>query len=167
MLPGVVEEIFFRGLLFGCLRLRYPAWFAMFVSSGLFALAHLSAEMVPLQMLSLGLSMFLAGSVYALAYARTGTLYAAILAHVLFDAVPVAGLTMTSEQSGVVAQVVIFAGYFAAFGGLLLPSMQRWATLRDQWPFPQAYLKGIEFDARSLWATATRTPPPYEPVAET
>jgi membrane protease YdiL (CAAX protease family) len=126
VLPGVVEELFFRGMLFRWLSRTYPVWLAMLVSSGLFALGHLGGQMLPLQMVSIGLSTFLAGCIYAMAYARTGTLYAAIFAHVLFDIVPTAGLTLGPERGQVVGFAVVVGGYAVAVVWLFVPSMQRW-----------------------------------------
>jgi len=93
-----------------------------------------------------------------MAYARTGTLSAAIIAHVLFDVVPTAGLTLGPDLGQVVGFVVFIGGYALAVGWLLVPSLYRWRSERTERPLPTAYLDGAVSDARSLWTVATQSP---------
>jgi membrane protease YdiL (CAAX protease family) len=72
----VVEEIFFRGFLFGGLRRRLPFLPAAVVSGVLFSLAHGDLGLV--------VPFTLVGVVLAYTYEKTGTLYGAISVHFLF-----------------------------------------------------------------------------------
>lgn len=69
-----VEELAFRGVLYGTLRRRLPVWPAAVLSVAIFALAHGYG--------ALGLaSVFASGLLWTLAYERTRSLLPAILAH--------------------------------------------------------------------------------------
>jgi membrane protease YdiL (CAAX protease family) len=77
-----VEELFFRGMLFGLYRRRQPLWVAYVVSGLLFASLHLvPMVMNPSQMAGLGIGIFVLGTLLAWVYQRTGSLYPSILAH--------------------------------------------------------------------------------------
>ena len=76
---GVVEEIIYRGYLIWCLALMMPLWVAIVVSSLVFGLAH-SYQGVQ-GMLKTGL----AGVVLALIYVGSGSIWLAIIAHMLLD----------------------------------------------------------------------------------
>jgi membrane protease YdiL (CAAX protease family) len=56
---------------------------AVLTSSALFGLGHLGSDMTAENALSVFLYTFVGGSMYRLAYFRTGSLYAAILAHII------------------------------------------------------------------------------------
>jgi membrane protease YdiL (CAAX protease family) len=72
----VVEELLFRGLLYGTLRLRFGPGTATLVSAGLFALAHGYG--------AVGFaSVLMSGVLWAVAYERTRSLLPGILAHVV------------------------------------------------------------------------------------
>ncbi|RME79178.1 MAG: CPBP family intramembrane metalloprotease [Chloroflexi bacterium] len=71
----VVEEIFFRGFVFAGLRTRWGWQNAAVVSAGLFALAHF----VPTSILPI----FLLGLIFALLYQVSGSIWPAILMHML------------------------------------------------------------------------------------
>jgi len=74
----IVEEIFFRGFVFGGLRPHYGWKKAALISSALFAVIHLQpAAVVPI---------FLLGLVFALLYERSGSIWPAILMHVSSNA---------------------------------------------------------------------------------
>jgi len=77
----LAEEILFRGLIFGGLAQRLPAAWAAVLSAGLFAVSHGVGVAVPIFVLGLGL---------AYVYWRTRTLWAAIAAHSLVNAVSIA-----------------------------------------------------------------------------
>ena len=82
-----VEELFFRGVLFGLVRRRRSLLEAYVVSGALFAAAHLvPARMNAAQMAGLAIGIFVLGSVLAWAYQRTGSLYPGMLAHALNNA---------------------------------------------------------------------------------
>jgi uncharacterized protein len=75
----VVEELFFRGLLYGYLRDRRGIAAAVVVSSAVFAVMHFIPPLMP--------SLFVFGVVLALVYERYGSLYPAIALHALNNAV--------------------------------------------------------------------------------
>jgi uncharacterized protein len=78
----VVEELFFRGFLFGMYRRRKPLWMAYVFSSLLFTVLHLMpGQMNPSQMAGLSVGIFLLAMLLAWLYQRTGSLYPGMLAH--------------------------------------------------------------------------------------
>jgi membrane protease YdiL (CAAX protease family) len=82
-----IEELFFRGMLFGLLRWRYPLWVAYVISGVLFAALHLvPMAMNPAQMAGLGIGIFALGSLLAFVYQRTGSLYPSMVAHAVNNA---------------------------------------------------------------------------------
>ncbi len=91
VLAPVLEELVFRGLLYGTLRRRLGTLSAAAVSAGLFAVGH--GYGLP------GLaSVFTAGVIYAWAYERTGSLLPGMAAHAvsnLLATLTVAGLLRT------------------------------------------------------------------------
>jgi membrane protease YdiL (CAAX protease family) len=74
LLAPVLEEILFRGLLYGTLRLRLGPWPATAVSAGFFALAH-GYGVIGFA------SVAMSGVLWAAAYERTRSLLPGILAH--------------------------------------------------------------------------------------
>lgn len=72
------EELLYRGLIFGGLAQRVPLGAAAAVSAFLFALSHGLGVIAPIFILGLGLAWI---------YARTGTLWAAMTAHALVNAI--------------------------------------------------------------------------------
>lgn len=87
-----VEEIFFRGFLFGLYRRRKPLWMAYLASGLLFALPHASPQVGDvLQNAALLASIFALGSLLSWTYQRTGSLYPAMVAHSLNN-----GLALTA-----------------------------------------------------------------------
>ena len=83
----VVEEIFFRGFLFGLYRRRQSLWVAYVVSSVLFTVAHLQPDRMNLtQMAGLSIGIMLLAMLLAWLYQRTGSLYPSIVAHAVNNA---------------------------------------------------------------------------------
>jgi membrane protease YdiL (CAAX protease family) len=90
LLVGIMEEIPFRGVLFQVLHRRMPFWKASSLATGLFALVH-----VPLW-ISQGTSIpsivtsfyvvSLVGWFYCFVFKRSGSLWASILIHSVYDA---------------------------------------------------------------------------------
>jgi uncharacterized protein len=87
MLPVIIiigpltEEILFRGLLFAGFRQGYGWQTAAAISSGLFALSHLSfAAVIPA---------FASGYIFAYLYQRTGSIWPGILMHCFINTVGV------------------------------------------------------------------------------
>ncbi|MBQ6007868.1 MAG: CPBP family intramembrane metalloprotease [Kiritimatiellae bacterium] len=75
----LLEELLFRGVLFGGLTKIMPVWGAMLLSGFLFAVIHVNAAtLIPLWFL---------GVAFAWLYARTGTLLAPMVVHLTFNAV--------------------------------------------------------------------------------
>ncbi len=82
-LAPVMEETFFRGFLFGGLRGRWGLLGAAFASGLLFALAHFTG----LSSLPLLPAIWIIGMLFAWGYYYTGSLFAPIVAHFLFNLV--------------------------------------------------------------------------------
>ena len=75
----VLEELLFRGVLFGGLSKIMPVWAAMALSGFLFAFIHVNAAtFIPLWFL---------GVAFAWLYVRTGTLLAPMAVHFTFNAI--------------------------------------------------------------------------------
>ena len=78
----LLEELLFRGVLFGGLTKIMPVWGAMLLSGFLFAVIHVNAAtLIPLWFL---------GVAFAWLYARMGTLLAPMVVHLTFNAVNLA-----------------------------------------------------------------------------
>jgi hypothetical protein len=74
----VVEELFFRGFVFAGLRERYGWVTAALVSSALFAAIHLQPLAIP--------PVFIMGTIFAILYQRSGSIWPAILMHLATNA---------------------------------------------------------------------------------
>ena len=88
LLAPFVEEVLFRGLVFGCLREKSRI-FAYLLSCALFALLHVWTAAVSnwdLGYLILMLQYLVPGLVFAWAYEHSGTLWTSILIHALVNA---------------------------------------------------------------------------------
>ncbi len=82
-----VEELFFRGFLFGLYRRRQPVWLAYLVSSAVFTLLHLQPNRMDVQqMAGLSVGIFLLATLLAWLYQHTGSLYPGIVAHAVNNA---------------------------------------------------------------------------------
>jgi membrane protease YdiL (CAAX protease family) len=82
-----VEELFFRGFLFGLYRRRQPLWVAYGVSSLLFTLLHNDpTHMTVPQMAGLSVGIFMLALMLTWLYQHTGSLYPGMLAHALNNA---------------------------------------------------------------------------------
>jgi uncharacterized protein len=82
-----VEELFFRGFLFGLYRRRQPLWVAYIVSSLLFTILHLEPNRMNLsQMAGLSAGIFLLAIMLAWLYQHTGSLYPGMVAHAVNNA---------------------------------------------------------------------------------
>ena len=77
----LVEEVLFRGILFGSLRQMTNRWFAAIVSALLFGIIHLHLPSLP--------ALCLLGFFFALAYEFTGSLTVSIVMHAIFNSVQV------------------------------------------------------------------------------
>ncbi len=82
-----VEELFFRGFLFGVYRRKQPVWLAYLVSSVLFTILHLEPNRMNVsQMAGLSAGIFLLALLLAWVYQRTGSLYPGMIAHAINNA---------------------------------------------------------------------------------
>jgi membrane protease YdiL (CAAX protease family) len=87
VMAPLVEELFFRGFLFGLYRTRQPLWVAYLVSSVLFTLLHLEPTRMNLaQMSGLSIGIFLLAMLLAWLYQHSGSLYPGIVAHAVNNA---------------------------------------------------------------------------------
>ncbi len=85
----VIEEIFFRGFVFTGLRNRWGWKIAAFISSGLFAVAHiLPTSFVPILML---------GLIFAFLYQISGSIWPAILMHMLTNSIALSAAYAVSQ----------------------------------------------------------------------
>lgn len=73
VVPGICEELLFRGAILGLLRHRFPVWGAIVVQAVCFALLHALAVRLPYT--------FALGVVFGVLVVRTGSLWPAIVAH--------------------------------------------------------------------------------------
>lgn len=75
----IIEELIFRGWLYGRLRVKIPKWIAILVVSLVFALVHFQWNV--------GISVFCMSVVNCLMREVTGTIYAGTLVHVINNSV--------------------------------------------------------------------------------
>jgi membrane protease YdiL (CAAX protease family) len=82
-----IEELFFRGFLFGLYRRRQPLWVAYASSGVLFTVLHLEPQrMNAQQMAGLSVGILMLAIMLAWLYQRTGSLYPGIVAHAVNNA---------------------------------------------------------------------------------
>ena len=92
VIAPVLEEMIFRGLFQTVIRslletrssglgVRYPAWIAIFISSGLFSMVHGN--------IAHWLALFLLGVCLGYAYEKSGSLFRPIFIHAFFNAITV------------------------------------------------------------------------------
>jgi CAAX protease family protein len=82
-----VEELFFRGFLFGVYCRRQPVWLAYLVSSILFTILHLEPNRMNVeQMAGLSIGIFLLALLLAWLYHYSSSLYPGMLAHAVNNA---------------------------------------------------------------------------------
>ena len=87
VLAPFVEELFFRGFLFGLYRRRQPMWVAYGVPSLLFTLLHNDpTHMTVPQMAGLSVGIFILAIMLTWLYQHTGSLYPGMLAHAVNNA---------------------------------------------------------------------------------
>ena len=79
-----VEELFFRGVLFGWLRQKWPFWAAALLSSAVFALLHGEPSIIA--------GTVVLGLLAAWAVEKSGSLWSAVVIHLLNNAVKVLAL---------------------------------------------------------------------------
>lgn len=79
VIAPIVEEIVFRGFLYGKLRIEIPKWLAIFLTSLIFGLAHLQWNV--------GITVFSMSIVTCTLREITGTIYAGMLVHIINNGV--------------------------------------------------------------------------------
>jgi membrane protease YdiL (CAAX protease family) len=137
VLPGVAEELVFRGAIFGVARNTIPVVAATVLAAGLFGLGHLSPDMTPANNVAVFLNVTVFGLLAAVAYLRTHSLYAPILAHVLNDTGPALAVALPHEMMhwvffGLVELSVI--GMLPVLFALMRRHRQRWGGLLTNGP---------------------------------
>lgn len=75
----IVEEIVFRGFLYGKLRIKIPKWLAIFITSLVFGLVHMQWNV--------GITVFSMSIVTCTLREITGTIYSGILVHVINNSI--------------------------------------------------------------------------------
>ena len=80
----IVEELFFRGMLYPLLRRRLPAWIAIGANAAIVAVLHFIPILLPM--------LFLMGLLLTFVRARTNSVVPSILIHALNNAVFVLGI---------------------------------------------------------------------------
>jgi len=85
----VIEEIFFRGFIFAGLRNRWNWKIAAAASAGLFALAHILPTSI--------LPIFILGLIFAFLYQISGSIWPAILMHMLTNTVALSAAYAASQ----------------------------------------------------------------------
>jgi uncharacterized protein len=80
----IVEELFFRGMLYPLLRRHLPAWFAIVVNAAIFAALHFILILLPM--------LFVMGLLLTFVRARTESILPSILIHALNNTVFVLGV---------------------------------------------------------------------------
>ncbi len=97
VIAPVVEEITFRGFIYGGLRTRLGTSWAVVVSALVFAVAH--SLSVGGSILLLGPSLFIAGAALALVYQRTRSLYPGMALHASFNLIAVILIFLSSTAA--------------------------------------------------------------------
>jgi len=97
VIAPVVEEIAFRGFIYGGLRNKWGVTVSVLVSSFVFALAH--SFSVGGSILLLGPSLFVAGVALALVYERSRSLVPGIVLHASFNLIAVIAIFLVGTQA--------------------------------------------------------------------
>ena len=109
VLPAVLEEALFRGVLLGGMK-RFPPWAAVLLSGALFSLFHQNPAQTVYQ--------FLFGCVFALVVIKSGSLLPAVFMHVLNNAFIIVYQYLGAEPGETASLILLIAGLIAAVGGI-------------------------------------------------
>ncbi len=104
IVPAIVEEFAFRGIILGSLR-KFGDGFAILISSLVFGLIHQNFAQMPFA--------FLVGIVLAFATIKTGSVITSVIIHFLNNALSLIISTATSNMGQNEMSTVIFSMYFA------------------------------------------------------
>ncbi len=107
VLPGVVEEFIFRGLLYGTYRKR-GTWRAILVSALLFGLMHMNLNQFCYA--------FVMGVIFALLYEATGSLTAPMLVHAVYNGNSVLMIYGTADTADVAGAQEMLLGMLSNEG---------------------------------------------------
>ena len=107
ILPGIVEEFIFRGLLYGTYRKR-GAWKAVLVSALLFGLMHMNLNQFCYA--------FVMGIIFALLYEATGSLTAPILVHAVYNGNSVLVMHGTADAADIAGAQEMLLGMLSDGG---------------------------------------------------
>ena len=140
VLAPVLEELFFRGFMYGALRGKLPVFWAALICGGLFGAIHplyggTEWNLVPV--------LALAGITMCLLYERTGSLYPSIAFHVVMN---IGIITVITGDSTVPLSIV--------GGAALLFLLAPW-----RW-----FARGAEKGASAMPPPPPPAPPPGEPA---
>lgn len=119
--PAIVEEIIFRGVLFGCLR-EYGEIFAMVGSAAVFGLFHGNIEQL--------IFAFLLGLVLALAVIKTNSIFISISIHFVNNFKSCI-IKVLSDNSPIWNQMTVIVG-FVTLAVIVLPGLVVYFKLRKK-----------------------------------
>ena len=97
VIAPIVEEMVFRGFIYGGLRRKWGVTVSVLVSSLVFALAHTFS--VGGSILLLGPSLFIAGCALALVYERSRSLIPGMVLHASFNLIAVIAIFLVGTQA--------------------------------------------------------------------
>ncbi|MGH7666771.1 MAG: lysostaphin resistance A-like protein [Candidatus Dormibacteria bacterium] len=97
VIAPLVEEVVFRGFIYGALRRRFGVTLSVVVSSVIFALAHTFS--VGGSIVLLGPSLFIAGVALALVYERSRSLVPGMVLHASFNLIAVAAIFLVGTNA--------------------------------------------------------------------
>ena len=118
IIAPVIEELFFRGLIYGRLRQAMKPIVAILISSLLFGIFH--GNIVQ------GIYAFLIGFVLALVYEKTGALWLSMLGHALINTIGVAVPYLKLESLQI---ALIIIGIIALIPSILI--LKKWFTTNE------------------------------------
>lgn len=113
----VIEEIVFRGVIFGALQRSWSLFWAVFLSAVAYTLFHLAEPWIAI--------IFFLGAAYAVAFRLTGSVLAPILAHAL-----AAAALLLARRYPVTVRDVSDTALLTTAGVCLVVSMLSWLLLR-------------------------------------
>lgn len=119
VVPAVVEEFAFRGIVLGALR-KFGDGFSILISSLVFGLIHRNLAQIPFA--------FLMGVIMSFAVIKTGSIITSVLIHLLNNGLSLAVSTAAALVGSDMAKTVMFSLYYALcliffFMGLALLSV--------------------------------------------
>jgi membrane protease YdiL (CAAX protease family) len=106
IIAPVVEEIFFRGFVFGGLRPRYGWVMAAVISSIAFAVLHFTPTAI--------IPIFILGFIFAFLYQLSGSIWPGILMHVLTNSLALGAtyIVANADRLGIPMPEIIFRWLF-------------------------------------------------------